>query len=73
MLKLSRPLPISSDSSPVIWPGDILMHSSIDHRLDGEDMPGFHKTSCFVIGIMRDIRCTMEQRTDSMATVCPID
>ena len=73
MLKLSSSLTVSSDGSPVIRPGDILVDSSVDHGFDGKDMPGFHKPSGFVVGIMGDIRCTVEQRTDSMTAVGSID
>ena len=73
MLKLCGSLAVSSDSSPVIRPGDVLMYSCVDHGFNGEDMADFHKSCGFVARIVRDIRGAMEEISDSVATVSTVD
>lgn len=73
MLKLCGSLAVSSDCGPVVRPGDVLMHSCVDHRFDSEDMADFHESCGLVARIVRDIRGTMEEISDSVATVSTVD
>lgn len=49
------------------------MHPRVDHGLDREDMPRLHETSRFIVCVMRHIRGAMEEVSNSVSTVCPID
>jgi hypothetical protein len=69
VLKLCRSLTICGNTSPLIVPGDILPHSHIDHRLNGEDMSWFHETNCLVLGVVGNLRSLMEHPSDSMTLV----
>ncbi len=72
MFKLSRPLAISSNCSPVIGPSDIFMDSCVYHGLDSEDMAWLHEPSGLVAGVVRHVWCTMEEGADSMSTISSI-
>lgn len=69
MLKLSGTLAVSSDSGPVVRPGDVLVYACVDHGFNGEDMANFHETCGFVSSVVGDVRRAMEQISDSVAAV----
>lgn len=73
MLKLSRTLSVRSDRSPIIRPGDVLVHSCVDHRLNRKHVAGLHEASCLVVGVVRNVRGAMEEVANAMAAVSTID
>lgn len=73
MLKLGGALAVSSDSSPVVRPSDILVHSCVDHGFDGEDVADLHEACGLVASVVRDVRSAMEEVADSMPTVCTVN
>ena len=72
MLKLSGALAVGSDCGPVVRPGDVLVHSCVYHRLDGEDVAHFHEARGLVARVVRDVRGAMEQIADSVAAVSSV-
>lgn len=49
------------------------MDSCVDHGFDGEDMSHFHEACGFVARIVRDIGSAMEEISNTVATVSPVD
>lgn len=70
---MSGSLPVGGHSSPVVRPGDVLLHAGVDHGFNCEDMSWFHEAWGFVVGVVGDVGCAMEQSTDSMPSICAID
>lgn len=64
---------IGSDCGPVVRPGDVLVDSCVDHGFDGEDMADFHEACGFVARIVRNIGSTMEEISNAVSTVSPVD
>ena len=72
MLELSGSLAISCDSCPVVRPGDVFMHSGINHWLDSENVTWFHEACSLIITVMSNRRCDVEKIADSMTTISAI-
>ncbi len=68
--KLCRPLAVLSDTSPIIRPCLILMSSQSNHRFDREAHPLLCSPHSLVLGIMRNVRRTMEFCVDTMPAIC---
>ena len=73
VLKLSRPLPVCCDGRPIVRPRDILVDSSVDHWLYGENVACFHETWSLVVRVVRDIGSHVEFLPYPMAAVGPVD
>jgi hypothetical protein len=69
VLKLRRLAPIRSNTRPVIRPSLILVRAQRDHRLDSKAHTRLRLADGFVLGVMRDVGCAVEELVNAVAAV----
>lgn len=69
MLELGRSLTINSGGSPLVGPGEILISTLINHRLDCEDVANFHETLRLIVPVVGYLRSLMENSSNTMASI----
>mmetsp|Transcript_8228 Transcript_8228/g.16736 ORF Transcript_8228/g.16736 Transcript_8228/m.16736 type:complete len:205 (-) Transcript_8228:47-661(-) len=69
MLKLSTPLPITCYCRPIVAPGRIIVVAKVNHRFNRQHMSLFHHSFCFILVIMRHIRGSVKQTSNTMTTI----
>ena len=69
MFELCGSLSITRWGSPLVLPGEIFPRSLVYHRLDCEDMTFFHEAYCFILSVMRDWWCLVENFSNSMSSI----
>ena len=72
VFELSAALAISGNCRPIISPGGVLVGSQVYHRFDGEDMALLHYALGLVLIVVGNIRCCMEETSNSMTAIRPI-
>lgn len=73
LTKLCSKGTILCDARPVIGPSLVPVSTNTDHWLNREAHARLRLPNGFVLCIMRDVWCTVEQLVDAMSTVCPND
>src|SRR3569833_60585 len=69
--ELSRSLPVSRRRRPPVRPGNVVVASQSDHRLDGERHARLHYPDRLVPSIMQNVWWAMEEPVDAVAAVRP--
>jgi hypothetical protein len=69
VLKLRRLTTIRSNTRPVIGPSLILVRAQRNHRLDSKAHTRLRLADGFVLGVMRDVGCAVEELVNAVAAV----
>ena len=69
VLELGAALAVRRHCRPVVSPGKISGTSEIDHRFDGKNVPGLHRSLGLVLVVVGYVGYRVEQRADSVPAV----
>ena len=69
VLKLGARFAIFGDSSPLVWPEQILVAALVDHGFNGENVARLHAARGFVGGVVWNAGRAMKVPTYPMATI----